>query len=41
MDEDQSERQFSIGSQQKMPIDFEKLLELSCFKEKLFRFFFK
>ena len=34
------ENQFSIGSQQKMPSDFDKLLKLSSFKEELLRFFF-
>ena len=37
--DDQSERQFSIGTQQKMPSYFHKLLELSCFRKKLLRFF--
>ena len=38
--DDQSERQFSIGSQQKLSSDFDKLLKLSCFKKELLRFFF-
>ena len=38
--DDQSERQFSIESQQKMPSDFDKLLKLSCFKKE-FKFFFE
>ena len=37
--DDQSERQFSIETQQKMPSYFHKLLELSCFRKKLLRFF--
>ena len=39
--EDQSERQFSIGSQEEMPSDFDKLLKLSYFKKELLRFFFE
>ena len=39
--DDKSERQFSIGSQQKMPSDFDKLLKLCCFKKELLRFFFE
>ena len=30
-----------IGSQQKMPSDFDKLLKLSCFKKQLLRFFLR
>ena len=38
--DDRSERQFSIGSQQKMPSDFDQLKKLSCFKKELLRFFY-
>ena len=38
---DLSERQFSVGSQQKMLSDFDKLLKLSSFKKELLRFFFE
>ena len=31
-DDDQSERQFFIGSQQKMPRDFDQYVKSSCFK---------
>ena len=39
--DDQSERKFSIGSQQKMPSDLDKLLKLSRFKKELLIFFFE